>query len=166
MISFQCKLGPVIVSLNNNRHRPAPHCLGGQSQSGGLLDDLVREAVTQHADTGHSQAIICRYLQTTQLYIIVSLHNNVHFSSQAYDKCRSYAILCHCTEDKCIQKIRFLGCSPFFWSYSVGNFLFSNQFSHECLSLLNVGRIIDDFLFQCLLAVLLHYHQYTNINYT
>lgn len=97
---------------------------------------------------------------------IASLHNNVHFSSQAYDKCRSYAILCHCTEDKCIQKIRFLGCSPFFWSYSVGNFLFSNQFSHEFLSLLNVGRIIDDFLFQCLLAVLLHYHQYTNINYT
>lgn len=56
---FQCKLGPVVVSLNNNRYRPAARCLVEPAQPEWLLDGLVREAVTQHADTGHSQAIIC-----------------------------------------------------------------------------------------------------------
>ncbi|XP_048762789.2 unconventional myosin-VIIa-like isoform X2 [Ostrea edulis] len=56
---FQCKLGPVIVSLNNNRYRPSARCLLESTRPDSFLDHLVREAVTQHADTGHSQAIIC-----------------------------------------------------------------------------------------------------------
>ncbi|XP_062589716.1 uncharacterized protein LOC134251341 [Saccostrea cucullata] len=54
-----CKLGPVNVSLNNYRYRPTARCLVESSRPTSLLDALVREAVTQHTDTGHSQAIIC-----------------------------------------------------------------------------------------------------------
>ncbi|XP_060081419.1 myosin-IIIb-like [Ylistrum balloti] len=55
---YQNKVGPVVISVNSYQHRPSCQALLGPVKASALLQGVVRDAVTQHADTGHSQAII------------------------------------------------------------------------------------------------------------
>lgn len=61
-------------------------------------------------------------------------------------------------EDLFLKKIAFLGCLLFVHFQSVRTFS-SDSPMKPCQSFFYVGSIIDDFLPQCLSAVLLHYHQ-------
>ncbi|XP_069123410.1 myosin-I heavy chain-like isoform X2 [Argopecten irradians] len=55
---YQNKIGPVVISVNSYQHRPSCQALLGPVKASALLQGVVKDAVTQHADTGHSQAII------------------------------------------------------------------------------------------------------------
>ncbi|KAK3104216.1 hypothetical protein FSP39_025375, partial [Pinctada imbricata] len=52
------KVGPVVVSQNCNRHRPSNKALLEPIKVCPLLQDVVKDGITQRSDTGHSQAII------------------------------------------------------------------------------------------------------------
>jgi hypothetical protein len=58
---FQNKIGPVIVSVNCNRHRPSYKVLvDPDNQLSYMMKHMIKESVSQHSETGHSQAIIVR----------------------------------------------------------------------------------------------------------
>ncbi|XP_052069098.1 unconventional myosin-VIIa-like isoform X1 [Mytilus californianus] len=56
---YQNKIGPVIVSVNCNRHKPSYKVMvDPDSHPSLMMKRMIKEAVSQHSENGHSQAVI------------------------------------------------------------------------------------------------------------
>ena len=58
----------MVVSQNCYRHRPTHKALVDSTRICPVLQGVVKDAITQRADTGHSQAIIVRYVTNRDPY--------------------------------------------------------------------------------------------------